>query len=43
VKDFTTTWELFQLPEEAYQQILEQRKTEVPRFIINALKGYENS
>jgi AcrR family transcriptional regulator len=35
--------ELFQLPEEAYQQILEQRKTEVPNFITNALKGYENS
>lgn len=34
--------EIFQLPEEAYQQILEQRKTEVPRFITNALNGYEN-
>jgi len=34
--------ELFQLPEEAYCQILEQRKTEVPNFITNALKGYEN-
>lgn len=34
--------ELFQLPEEAYQQILEQRKTEVPRFVIYALNGFEN-
>ena len=33
--------EIFQLPEEGYQQILEQRKTEVPRFIANALRGYE--
>lgn len=34
--------ELFQLPEEAYQQILEQRKIEVPKFISNALSVYEN-
>ncbi|MBL7137299.1 MAG: TetR/AcrR family transcriptional regulator [Bacteroidales bacterium] len=34
--------EIFQLPEEAYQQILEQRKTEVPRFVMQALKAYEN-
>jgi len=34
--------EIFQLPEEVYQQILDQRKTEVPRFIANALKAYEN-
>ena len=33
---------IFQLPEEAYNQILEQRKTEVPLFIANALKAYEN-
>ncbi|MFC2102071.1 TetR/AcrR family transcriptional regulator [Bacteroidota bacterium] len=33
--------EIFQLPEEDYQQILEQRKTEVPRFVTNALEGYE--
>lgn len=35
--------EIFQLPEDAYKQILEQRKTEVPQFIANALKGYEQS
>ncbi|MBE0648392.1 MAG: TetR/AcrR family transcriptional regulator [Bacteroidales bacterium] len=35
--------ELFQITEEGYQQILEQRKTEVPRFITNALKGYEEN
>jgi len=33
--------EIFQLPEEMYQQILEERRTEVPLFIANALKGYE--
>lgn len=33
--------EIFQLSEEVYQQILEQRKTEVPQFLANALKGYE--
>jgi hypothetical protein len=34
--------EIFQLPEEAYKQILEQRKTEVPQFIMNALNVNNN-
>ena len=34
--------EIFQLPDDSYQQMLEQRKIEVPQFIANALKVYEN-
>jgi len=34
--------EIFQLPEEGYTQFLRERKSEVPKFIINALKVYEN-
>ena len=33
--------EIFKMPEEAYEKILEERKTVVPQFIINALKSYE--
>jgi TetR/AcrR family transcriptional regulator len=33
--------QIFQLPEAAYEQLLEERKTIVPQFIINALKSYE--
>jgi len=33
--------EVFKLTEEAYNQILEERKTVVPRFVTSALKAYE--
>ena len=33
--------EIFRMSEEGYQEILEERKTFVPHFIINALKAYE--
>jgi len=33
--------EIFQMPEEVYNQILEERKEIVPQFIANALKAYE--
>jgi AcrR family transcriptional regulator len=33
--------EIFQMPEEAYNQIMEERKEIVPQFIANALKAYE--
>jgi TetR/AcrR family transcriptional regulator len=34
--------EIFQLSDERYDEILKERKTNVPQFIINALKSYEN-
>jgi len=33
--------EIFQLPEEAYNQLMEERKELVPQLIINALNAYE--
>ena len=33
--------EIFQLPEETYNQLMEERKELVPQLIINALKTYE--